>query len=168
MKPMNKPELDSLITINYKYIYKNALDITHDRNLAHDLLNDAIVRAYKNIDKYDSNKGKFKDWMFIMMRNMYFNMQRIKKYFVDIDDVSYLCEEKFNAEPEPIITDEVLMQTVRKLNPRRRLVFEKLMENKSQAEMAKELGITVSGIKRRVRTMRDELHTLLKDYEGEL
>ena len=65
--------------------YKGALftvipQIIPDKEVASDVLQEAFVIAWKNIDKYDPAKGRLFTWLFNVTRNCAINTTRSKNY----------------------------------------------------------------------------------------
>lgn len=84
--------------------YKGALlhiisQIITDEEIAVDVLQETLVTVWKNIDKYDSSKGKLFTWLLRLTRNAAINKTRSKVFKsqaknVDIGDYVYYLEEK--------------------------------------------------------------------------
>lgn len=49
-----------------------AMKLTRDKDLAEDLLQDTLLRAYRNIDKYTPGTDA-KSWVFLMMKRLWIN-----------------------------------------------------------------------------------------------
>jgi len=72
----------------YNYLYQNykgalftvILQIIADRDIAEDVLQEAFITAWKNIDKYDAAKGRLFTWLFNVTRNCAINTTRSKNY----------------------------------------------------------------------------------------
>lgn len=72
----------------YNYLYHNykgalftvILQIIADREIAEDVLQDAFITAWKNIEKYDAAKGRLFTWLFNVTRNCAINTTRSKNY----------------------------------------------------------------------------------------
>jgi RNA polymerase sigma factor (sigma-70 family) len=72
----------------FKYLYNNykaaLFTIIHqviaDKEIAQDVLQDAFITAWKNIEKYDSSKGRLFTWLFNVTRNCAINTTRSKAY----------------------------------------------------------------------------------------
>ena len=72
----------------YVYLYNNykgalftvILQIIPDKENAGDVLQEAFIMAWKNIDKYDVAKGRLFTWLFNVTRNCAINTTRSKNY----------------------------------------------------------------------------------------
>ena len=72
----------------YRYLYTNykgalftiILQIIPERAIAEDVLQEAFILAWRNIDKYDAAKGRLFTWLFNVTRNCAINTTRSKNY----------------------------------------------------------------------------------------
>ena len=72
----------------FEYLYHNykgalftvILQIIPDRESAGDVLQEVFVVAWKNIDKYDTGKGRLFTWLYNVTRNCAINTTRSKNY----------------------------------------------------------------------------------------
>jgi RNA polymerase sigma factor (sigma-70 family) len=81
----------------FEYLYNNykgALftviqQIIPDKESAGDVLQEAFVMAWKNIDKYDAAKGRLFTWLFNVTRNCAINTTRSKNYKTQLKNDSF-------------------------------------------------------------------------------
>ncbi len=72
----------------FQYLYNNykaaLFTVVHqiitDKTIAQDVLQEAFITAWKNIDKYDASKGRLFTWLFNVTRNCAINTTRSKAY----------------------------------------------------------------------------------------
>lgn len=72
----------------FEYLYNNykaaLFTVVHqiiaDKEIARDVLQEAFVTAWKNIEKYDASKGRLFTWLFNVTRNCAINTTRSKAY----------------------------------------------------------------------------------------
>lgn len=72
----------------FQYLYKNykgalftvVQQIIADKEIAEDVLQEAFVTAWKNIEKYDPTKGRLFTWLFNVTRNCAINTTRSKAF----------------------------------------------------------------------------------------
>ncbi len=95
----------------FRYLYNHykgalftvILQIIPNREIAGDVLQDAFIMAWKNIDKYDASKGRLFTWLFKVTRNCSINTTRSKNYRADFKNdsldqyVNYLDEKNSNV-----------------------------------------------------------------------
>jgi RNA polymerase sigma factor (sigma-70 family) len=66
---------------NYKgALFTTIRQIIPDVEIAGDVLQEAFITAWKNIDKYDASKGRLFTWLFNVTRNCAINTLRSKNY----------------------------------------------------------------------------------------
>ena len=95
MKPLKTYTEDSLTAAlkkhdqeAFRYLYNNyraaLFTIIHqiiaDKEIAQDVLQEAFITAWKNIEKYDSSKGRLFTWLFNVTRNCAINTTRSRAY----------------------------------------------------------------------------------------
>jgi RNA polymerase sigma factor (sigma-70 family) len=131
-----------------------------DAELARDVLQEAMVKIWNNIDTYDSGKGTLFTWMLNVCRNMAIDKTRSKDFKnqsrnQSFDLVSYI-QESHNESPKPELIGVSKMLNV--LNPDQRQVVDTVyMLGYSHSEAAERLNIPVGTIKTRLRAAVMEL-----------
>ena len=81
----------------FEYLYSNykgALftviqQIIPDKEIAGDVLQEAFIMAWKNIEKYDAAKGRLFTWLFNVTRNCAINTTRSKNYKTQLKNDSF-------------------------------------------------------------------------------
>lgn len=93
----------SHVDLIYKYIY---LRVGKSRETAEDLTQDTFLKAYVNLNKFNSSKASFKTWLFKIARNTVIDWYRLKKiHTVDIENAEmYGKEESMGELTEYLIT----------------------------------------------------------------
>jgi len=91
--------------------------LNFDRSLAEDLLMDVVLKAYKNFNKFDPDKGSFKTWIFTLTRNHLMNYWRDnkKKTTVSLEDLE---EEGFSpavTEAEDYFSQQIDSQQIQNI-----------------------------------------------------
>lgn len=62
-----------------------AMSLTRNRSLADDMMQDAIVKAWANIEKFEPGTN-MKAWLFTILRNTYYTQhQKMKREVADVD-----------------------------------------------------------------------------------
>jgi RNA polymerase sigma factor (sigma-70 family) len=64
--------LTELLRLHRDKVYRFALRLTGNTDKAMDLTQDAFVRAFKNIDRYDSDRP-FESWIFTILNRLFLN-----------------------------------------------------------------------------------------------
>jgi RNA polymerase sigma-70 factor (ECF subfamily) len=153
----------------YQYLYTNykgalftvILQIIPNRDMAEDVLQEAFVTAWKNIDKYDTAKGRLFTWLYNVTRNCAINTTRSKNYKANQKNdsfdnyVNYLDENK----PHTININQIgLRKQVHLLREDYKNVLELSYFNGfTHEEISKILNVPTGTIKTRLRNALIEL-----------
>ena len=153
----------------FKYLYTNykaALftvihQIIADKAIAQDVLQEAFITAWKNIDKYDASKGRLFTWLFNVTRNCAINTTRSKAFKSEQKNdsfnnyVTYVDEKDSHSLN---INQIGLRKQVRLLREEYKNVLELSYFNGfTHEEIAKILSIPVGTVKTRLRNAIIEL-----------
>lgn len=133
----------------YIVIYK----VVQSEEEAKDLLQDAFVKIWKNIDNYDSSKGKLYTWVLNVARNNaidYIRSKRSKKNKLTqgIDDAVF-SNMKTNTATDHIGVNEL----VEKLDKKYQFILDLVyFQGYTHKEIEKEFGIPLGTVKTRLRS----------------
>lgn len=156
---------------NYLYDhYCNALfgvidRIVQSKEIASDVLQEAFVKIWKNIDSYSAEKGSLYTWMLNVCRNMAIDTTRSKQYKKEtqnqnIDD--YVNVINKNEQVTSKVDHIGLKEVVEKLKPEQKLLIDKIyFEGYTHEEASKELDIPLGTVKTRVRAAIMQLRSVL-------
>lgn len=80
----------------------------HGAMSAEDVVQDACVAAYKNLEHFDSAKGSFGTWLRVIIRNRAIDKlrQNKSKTFLEIDDYAQGLEDVFVVFDKPSVDRE--------------------------------------------------------------
>ena len=156
---------------------KNAMSVLYDRysaslfgvihrilekdDLSEDILQEAFIKIWKNIDSYDESKGRLFTWMLNIARNLSIDKLRSKEYKnslqnhdLDISVYAVDSQNKIVNNPDHI----VLKSLVENLKPDQRELVELIyFSGYTQAEAAEKTGIPLGTVKTRLRAAINEL-----------
>jgi RNA polymerase sigma factor (sigma-70 family) len=153
----------------FEYLYHNykgalftvVLQIVHDKDVASDVLQEAFIIAWKNIGKYETEKGRLFTWLYNVTRNCAINVTRSKNFKIQLQNdsidncVNYIDEK---ASDGININQIGLRKEVHKLREDYRNVLELAYFNGlTHEEIAKVLNIPVGTVKTRLRNALIEL-----------
>jgi RNA polymerase sigma factor (sigma-70 family) len=153
----------------FQYLYNNykgalftiILQIIPDKIIAEDVLQDAFITAWKNIDKYDASKGRLFTWLFNVTRNCAINTTRSKNYKSEqkndsIDNYVSYVDEKENTVLN--INQIGLRKQIHQLREDYKNVVElSYFNGYTHEEIAKILTVPVGTVKTRLRNALIEL-----------
>jgi RNA polymerase sigma-70 factor, ECF subfamily len=129
---------------------------------AEDLLQDVFAKLQSRLDEI-RDPAKLRGWLFLVARNAIIDHYRTRK------DTSPLTEslpaDVWEHETEAKELNRVFHQILNSLPaPYREALILTQFEGLTQQELAKRLGISVSGAKSRVQRGREQLKELLLEY----
>lgn len=149
-----------------------AFMLTSNRDDAYDLIQDTILRALDNEDKYVENTN-FKGWVFTIMRNIFINNYRRQvragvrvgegsdDYRVDISyDSSF-------SNPDNSFALSDVQTAINRFAPGYRIPFSMHLAGYHYVEIAEYMNLPVGTIKSRIYYVRQRLRRELKDYRSE-
>ena len=158
--------LAELFSATYQRQYAYAYRVLRDEHLAHDALQESYVRVMKNIGKLRDPR-LFTAWLNQINRHVCYDMikQRSRNCGeVDIDSMQDL------ASPEPTPEDEIaeidynryILSRVERLpDTESRIITMRYYLEISLTDIADQLGISVSTVKRHLRSARTHLENII-------
>lgn len=176
VKKYDEPELVLLLKQRsqhvFSYLYDNyagALltiirNIVSDEELANDVLQEVFVKVWKQIESYDSNKGRLFTWMLNIARNASIDTIRSKGY-QNSQQNRELTEDVYIAGgTSEIRIDQIgLRKVVHSLKQEYKVLVElSYFQGYTQDEIAKMLGIPLGTVKTRLRTALIQLREIIK------
>ena len=156
-----------LVERHREAVFHLACRMCGDRATAEDLAQEAFVKAYTRLDRFDPTAGNFRNWLLGICANLarpHFRWRRRTQARAEraAEHERMRIEETQAREadrPDP----ERICQALETLPPRLRVaVVLKYMENLSVQEIAETLGIGASAVKMRLARGREQLLELLK------
>ncbi len=146
-------------------LYASILTIVIDEATAADTLQEVFIKIFKQIDTYDSLKGRLYTWMLNIARNAAIDTTRSKGFQKSQQNQS-LSENVYElAGSVTIVADDLgLRKLVHRLRPEWKVLIElSYFEGYTQDEIAKLLSIPLGTVKTRLRAALKELHKLIKE-----
>lgn len=135
--------------------------IIPDESLAQDILQDAMILIWNNIDKYDVTKGRLFTWILKLTRNLAIDTLRSKRYnnkgrtddlYDNFDAIDYMKSNIINTD----IIGLRKLTTV--LQPKFFVVLDKVFfQGYTHVDAAKELNIPLGTVKSRINHAITEL-----------
>lgn len=128
--------------------------IIPDESLAQDILQDAMILIWNNIDKYDVSKGRLFTWILKLTRNLAIDTLRSKRYnnkgrtddlHDNFDAIDYMKSNTINTD----IIGLRKLTTI--LPPKISVVLDKVFfQGYTHVDAAKELNIPLGTVKSRI------------------
>ena len=172
----SEPELIQLLRQRsghvFSYLYDNysgALlsiirNIVNEEELANDVLQEVFVKIWKQVDSYDSSKGRLFTWMLNIARNASIDTIRSKS-FQNGRQNRELTEDVYSAGgTSETRTDQIgLRKLVHNLKEEYRVLVElSYFQGYTQDEIAKMLNMPLGTVKTRLRTALIQLREIIK------
>lgn len=96
----NESAMEILVKRHYDLVYSYIYRTTNDYNIAYDITQDVFIKMMKNIDKYNLQNGKFKNWLLKIAVNTtkdYFKSKTYKQRIESYDIENHQIEDKSNV-----------------------------------------------------------------------
>jgi RNA polymerase sigma-70 factor (ECF subfamily) len=146
-----------------------ALRLTRDMEDANDLLQETLLKAFSNREKYTDGTN-LKAWMYTIMKNTFItNYQRMvrKNTFIDTTDNMHYINSSSNAI-ENSAYGKFAMKDIKKaienLDDAYKVPFMMHFQGFKYHEIADRLNIPIGTVKNRIHIARKELKYKLKNY----
>ena len=144
-----------------------ALSLTHNVTYADDLVQDTILRAWANLDRFEAGTN-LQAWLFTILRNGFYSQHRKKRREVEDPDGSYAA--RLWAPPEQPARCDVqdMLKALAKLPVEHREALLLIVaEGLSYEDAARVCGVPVGTMKSRTFRARAGLAQLLAVEEAE-
>jgi RNA polymerase sigma-70 factor (ECF subfamily) len=145
-------------------LYSVISGIVPDKDLADDVLQEVFVKIWRQIESYDSFKGRLFTWMMNIARNSSIDLLRSKNY-QNTKQNRELTEAVYEAgESTNINTDKIgLRKIVTRLKEEYKVLIElSYFEGFTQEEISKMLNIPLGTVKTRLRSALIQLRETVK------
>ena len=175
-----KKEFIELLSHHRDSLYRFCLHVIWDKNSAEDVLQEAILSAYKNFGDFAPGTN-FKAWLFSFLINKIFDSnKRLKKELQQAnssqgDIVEHLEKEEayISILENPSVfferTDDRIKSALLALKPTERMVFLlRSVEGFTYKEIAQFLGLPIGTVMSHLSRSRARLRELLADYAREM
>jgi RNA polymerase sigma-70 factor (ECF subfamily) len=146
-----------------------ALTLTVNKEEAKDLLQETMLRALDNKEKYYENVN-FKGWVFTIMHNIFVNnYRRIVRTQTMIDQTDNLYHLNLPQDsgfdtPEGAYTIAEINKAINSFGDEYRIPFSMHVSGFKYEEIAAKLNLPIGTVKSRIFFARKRLQNVLKDY----
>ncbi len=148
--------------LNFAYM------LTNNRDDAHDLLQDTMLKALDNEEKYAEGTN-FKGWVFTIMRNTFINNYRRgvrNATVVDTTDNLYLLNlgESTIESPEESYSAAEISKAINEFSDEYRIPFSMHVQGYKYNEIAEKMNLPLGTVKSRIFFARKKLQERFSDY----
>jgi RNA polymerase sigma-70 factor, ECF subfamily len=161
----DQPSYAPLVARHQERLYRRALAMLGDPDLAADMVQDAFIRAYNGIDRADPDR--FGAWVYQILRNLCLDeirspRQRTTELFPDMPSGQPGPEREFERRE----LADALGVALDAIGPTLREAFVmKHVEGLSYEEMSAQTGAAIGALKMRVKRARETLQERLQPLE---
>lgn len=146
----DRDALHSLILDNYSILQGYVIKMTGNKETAHDVINDTIVRATCNISKYKP-QGKFSSWLLAIATNIYRDSLKREKKYVSTEGLEIVNACSSEEEALLRLQLEEVLKCLKELPYEKRAVFIlKHYYNYSYEEISKILKCPIGTVRSRL------------------
>lgn len=129
---------------------------------AEEILHDALLKVWNNIDSYDAGKSRFFTWMARIARNAAIDRARSKNYR-KTNEIDEVVSRRKELSQTPSVDYIGVSSLLEKLDEDHRPIINLLyLQDYTQSEAAKELGVPLGTVKTRARRAIMQLRKLLQ------
>lgn len=169
IKQMTNFEFSHKVNLHYSPLRGYALKLTQDHEDANDLVQETMLKAFKNKDKFEEGTN-LKGWLYTIMKNIFINnYRRMVKGNIFTDDTEgqfYINQASFTAknEGERNLVMQELNAAIGELAENLKTPFLMSFEGYKYEEIAEQLDVPLGTVKIRIHVARQRLMERLKDY----
>lgn len=143
-----------------RYIIAPLLPDERDRE---ECLQDAALRVWDSLDKFDPNKGSFTTWLTVITRNTALNL--LRRRHPETEELPQHMEAP-NSDPQELLLAQERRQALRTVLKAlslsdQTLFYRKYYYRQSTAQIASETGLTVRAVEGRLYRIKKQLRKAL-------
>lgn len=168
----DRKAFDDLVVKYREKAYFIALGFVGNRDEALDISQEAFIKVYNNIDRFESDRSFF-PWFYEILKNTALNILRKRKSFQSLKSIlPYKPADDKSFNPETLqVEDEqsrLVWEALGKLDPEdREIIFLKHFQNLSYKEIARLQNIPVGTVMSRLYYARLKLKKSLQPFMEE-
>jgi len=151
----------------WKSLYRLAFSWCHDPDLANDIVQDTLTKAYRKRSQLKDIKT-LDAWLYKILANTWRDQYRGQKPTVSVDDVTLVTNFGPGEEFDRTRIVNSVRRAIDKLNQEQRLVITLVdLEGLSYGEVAEILSIPIGTVMSRLCRARSNLKQYLKKFSNE-
>lgn len=166
---MEKMDFTRGIVAMEQDLHRFAYKLTANRDSANDLVQDCVLQALDNHEKFTHSKN-LKGWMYTIMRNIFINNYRRAAREMNIIDDNYsilqqnLIEDGEADRFELAYDLKLLYRVIHDIPADMKVPFQMFVAGFKYREIAEKLGLPLGTVKSRLFFIRKRLKEELKDF----
>jgi RNA polymerase sigma-70 factor (ECF subfamily) len=139
-----------------------AISLARDRSLADDIVQDTLIKAWRNIDKYVPGTN-LQAWLFTILRNTFYSFLRKRRHEVEDPDGVHAAKLSVAPDHDSKLAFGDFMRAFDRLSPEHREVLVLVgASGFSTAEAAEMMGVAEGTVKSRANRARLRLAELMR------
>lgn len=168
---MKQTDFSSQVQKQYNPLRGFALKLTHNTEDANDLVQETMLKAFKNSEKFE-NGTNLNGWLYTIMRNIFINnYRRMVKSHIFVDSTEnqfYINSGKSTARNngEANIAMQEINNAIDDLNTNLKTPFMMSFTGYKYEEIASKLSIPLGTVKIRIHCARQKLKEKLSVYSN--
>ncbi len=142
-------------------LYGVAIKVTHEEELAQDVLQESFIKIWKNAHKYDATKARLFTWLFRVVQNTAIDKVRSRQR-KQAKEIQTEDSNVYHLTTAPLAIEHMDIQThANGLEDKYRIVIDALFfQGMTQQEASDELNIPLGTVKSRLKIGLRELRKL--------
>jgi RNA polymerase sigma-70 factor (ECF subfamily) len=161
----NKDAYGQIFRLYRQKAYGLAYQYTGNKEDALDIVQDAFIRAYLNLRKFDLTK-KFGPWLLTIVRNLSIDLLRKRKKRVNQELPAVLADERPGSRADERLLLREIRQALTRLGPdQREIIYLKDYEGHSYAEISEIVQIPLGTVMSRLHHARKKLAELVREED---
>lgn len=162
MQKMDAFDFDRELLLARRELYPLALKFTENKEDAEDLLQETMIKALCNRNKFDTNTN-FKGWLYTIMHNLFINNCYLKdNHHEAMDDLPESVLSEFAMEND--YDAKEIARTIKTIPEHLRLPFLMSVNGFKYREIAAHTGLSIGAVKSRIFCCKRRLKNLLCDF----
>ena len=158
-------QFDALVRGYSGDLYRYAYWLAGDESLAHDLVQETFLRAWRSLDALRESAAA-KAWLITILRREHARLyERKTPQFVDVDEID-VADEHEARMPDAAGEDTLIRRAMARLDPKyREPLLLQVLGGFSCDEIARELGISSAAVMTQLFRARQKLKMMLDGGE---
>lgn len=151
-------------------LFAFAMKLTKDRENAKDLLQETLMRAYANKDRFTTGTN-FKAWVTTIMRNCFINEYRKRRTRNKVEqpleeNTEFAVKKAVNNEAGTVIMMKELRHMLDNLGDNHRVPFEMFYNGYEYQEISEQLNLPMGTVKSRIFFARKKMKNMIVNRYG--
>ena len=147
-----------------RYLVAYAARLTGDRQLAEDIVQETLLRAWRHADRLTDEQGSVRGWLLTVARNIATDKARARKSRPpEVEETQEVHDVRVDRDhAEDVANSLVVADALRTLSPEHRAALvETYFQGRTMTEAGRVLGIPPGTVKSRVHYALQQLRTTL-------